>query len=194
MDNLLCVACAFAIRNVRDVNGHPLVNHPDYSMTVDVVDQNNRPIGRAVRANLFAQRQNFRTVHVMLKNNLGDFLLQKLPLNHDRSPQRLGSSVAGYVRAGENYRRAAHRKLLAELGLHADLRWISVAKMKDGNSSKYIGVFEGIARQEPKFAPDEIEEILYLSPDSLRKLVLSSPESFTATFLFLYGKLRSKLF
>ena len=52
---------------------------PDLGMVVDVVDEANRVVGRAQRAQLFEKRLNFRTVDVLLFDSEGRLVLQKLP-------------------------------------------------------------------------------------------------------------------
>src|SRR4051812_14490778 len=107
-------------------------------MQVDIVDLGNRPIGRSVRSDLFTKRQNFRTVHVILESRIRQIILQKLPLSHTRSPGRLGSSVAGYLQAGESYEDAAYRKLYDELRLSVPLRRLGEIDMIDNGPHKFV--------------------------------------------------------
>ena len=84
---------------------------PNLGMIVDVVDEKNRVVSKAPRAAIFQEHLNFRTVHVVLVDRAGRFLLQRLSSNHPRNANRLGSSAAGYLYARESYFEAAKRKL-----------------------------------------------------------------------------------
>jgi isopentenyldiphosphate isomerase len=159
---------------------------PDLGMSVDVVDDLNRVIGVAERRSLFSEKHNFRTVDILLFDNSGRLLLQKLPQSHLRNPGKLGASVAGYLLAGESYSQAAHRKLRAELNLFAHLNFLSEVAMLDEGCLKFIGVFVGKVSQTPAFDRDEIEDLIYMQPEEVRAETIGSPEKFTPTFLQVY--------
>jgi len=162
-------------------------------MQVDIVDLNNRTIGRSIRRELFAKKQNFRTIHIILKSEQGQIILQRLPLNHARSPGRLGSSVAGYLQAGESYEDAAYRKLYEELRLSVPLRRLGEVDMIDNGSHKFVGVFTGEADRRPQFDPSEIAELVYVDLPRLDGMVRTSPDLFTRTFLHVYQGYRAAL-
>src|SRR5580692_4842 len=79
-------------------------------MDVDVVDGSDRVIGTGQRRHVLQQNAGFRVTHVFVFNRAGDLLLQQIAPGL-RHPGQWGSSVAGYLRAGEDYRQAAERKL-----------------------------------------------------------------------------------
>src|SRR5690349_17107737 len=118
-------------------------------MLVDIVDEKNRPIGRAERATLLHAHLNFRTVHILFWDAQERLLLQQLPPNHARHPGRLGSSVAGYLQSGETYFAAARRKEREELHLATRLRHLGVLEMRDEASRKFVGVFLGALMSTP---------------------------------------------
>jgi isopentenyl-diphosphate delta-isomerase len=163
---------------------------PNLGMIVAVVDDRNRVISRAERAALFARRLNFRTVHVLLLDILGRLLLQRLAPDHLRSPNLLGSSVAGYVTANETYFRAARRKLREELGVTARIRGIGQVNMNDQGSRKFVGVFTGTLHQRPIIKDDQIAELVYKELREVDRMVRRSPRAFTPTFLLIYDHFR----
>jgi hypothetical protein len=110
-------------------------------MIVDVVDIRNRIIGSAKRADVMRKGLNFRTVHVILVDQMGRMVVQILAAHHPRSPGLRGSSVAGYVRSGETYLAAAKRKIVAELNLTTELKAVAEIKMFDQESIKFVGLF-----------------------------------------------------
>lgn len=162
----------------------------NYNMIVDVVDRENRVVGTTVRRRVFEEKQNFRTVHILLKNIGGEILLQHLPEHHLRSPNLLGSSVAGYVMAGETYFEAARRKLHDELHVRARIRTIGQVEMFDEGCHKFVGVYLGTLRHRPQFDKEEISELVCMAEDELDIEIEADPERFTATFLQVYDHYR----
>ena len=163
-------------------------------MLVDLVDQQNRPVGIAPRADLFVQKRGFRTVHVIIMGAGGDVLLQQLPGDHPRSPGKLGSSAAGYVKAGETYRHAAQRKLVAELSLRSSVVRVGDFVMLDDGCRKFVEVFRGETTGMPRFDKEEIAGLVWMSPAAVRQRVLGSPQDFTLTFLDVYAHFHRQLF
>jgi isopentenyl-diphosphate Delta-isomerase len=165
----------------------------DLWMLVDAVDEANRPIGKAIRGDVLLDGVNFRTVHVLLRDAERRLILQRLPETHPRSPGQLGSSVAGYLRSGESYEAAAHRKLQEELGVDADLAYIDSISMKDRNSKKFIGVFVGDIDRAPRYDREQVAELVSLTLPELSIRVATTPTDFTATFIHVFGHIRQQL-
>jgi isopentenyldiphosphate isomerase len=140
---------------------------PNLGMIVDVVDTKNRAVAKARRAVLFEEHLNFRTVHVVLLDRAGRFLLQRLSPNHPRNPNRLGSSVAGYLYAQESYFEAAKRKLKEELCFRARIRSVGQLEMIDQGSHKFVEVFIGALRRRPILADSLVAELVYMQPQEL---------------------------
>ena len=157
---------------------------------VDVVDEENRVIAKAARQILLEKGLNFRTAHVLLSNEEGQFVLQQLSAHHLRSPNRLGSSVAGYLYSEESYFQAAARKLREELSVTAQIRNIGEFQMVDEASRKFVGVFVGTLQQTPVIADDQIAELIYLFPTQVDLLLNADPSRFTPTFVQVYEHFR----
>lgn len=155
-------------------------------MIVDVVDEHNRTVGVAPRNVLLDRKLGFRTVHILLFDRANKLVLQKLPPKHPRNPNRLGSSVAGYLYNDETYARAAKRKLHEELGVIVRLRNIGQVKMTDSGSNKFVGVYLGKLTTSPDFNRDEVAELMYVDEQTLEKEIATSPDQFTPTFLRVY--------
>lgn len=115
-------------------------------MLLDRVDGHDRPIGTMHRKDALSSGAGFRVVHVLLLDGNGNLLLQEIAASHERHPGHWGSSVAGYVAAGETYEEAARRKLLEELGISpTSLRYLGKTSMRDETAEKFIGVFSADA-------------------------------------------------
>lgn len=155
---------------------------PGSTSLIDAVDDANRPVGTVPRGDVFAVGSNFRTVHVLVLNAAGQVLLQRLGARRDRHPLAWGSSVAGYLHAGEEYAAAAARRLYEELAQKTPLRQVGVAAMPDNGVTKFIGVFTTVA-DTPRIADAEhIEEIAFWSLSDIDRELRSQPTQFTASF------------
>jgi isopentenyldiphosphate isomerase len=156
------------------------------AMVVDVVDQENRVVATAARRTLLQRGLNFRTVHVLLFSAERRLVLQRLSANHLRSPNRLGSSVAGYLYSEESYFQAGRRKLAEELKVTARIRSICEFQMIDEASLKFVGVFAGTLRQTPVVADNQIAELIHMSPAQTDSMLKADPSRFTPTFIQVY--------
>jgi len=156
---------------------------PAPTAAIDVVDESNEPIGTAQRREVLPEGLNFRTVHVLVTDEDGELLLQRLGPRNDRHPHLWGSSVAGYLWAGENYAAGARRRLAEELGVEGDPEFIGVTPMRDERSIKFIGVFHAsVARAAPHIQdPGHIEALNWLAPTELIEALRLEPEVFTAS-------------
>lgn len=162
----------------------------DLGMVVDVVNENNQPVGIARRGDVLQRKLSFRTVHVFLFDQSEKLLLQKLPHNHLRSPGRLGSSVAGYLYSGETYQAAARRKMRQELSIDSAIRHVDTWPMIDAGSRKFVGLFSGAISQTPIFDPEEIAEIVYMDLEEVGGAIRRDQHRFTQTFVFAYERFR----
>ena len=84
----------------------------------DVVDAQDRVIGRAPRREVHARRWRHRSIHVLVFNAAGRVFLQKRAQSKDSCPGRWDSSCSGHLDAGEDYDAAAVRELGEEIGMH----------------------------------------------------------------------------
>lgn len=87
---------------------------------LDIVDAQDRVIGRGTREEVHSQHHLHRAVHIFVLRDDGAIYLQKRSPNKDSSPNRWDSSCSGHVDAGESYDQAAVRELQEELGIEAN--------------------------------------------------------------------------
>lgn len=83
----------------------------------DVVDEHDRVIGQATRAEVHAQKLRHRAVHVLLINSRDELLVQKRSATKDTFPLCYDSSASGHLDTGEDYDACARRELREELDL-----------------------------------------------------------------------------
>lgn len=157
---------------------------PAADTLIDRVDEQDRPAGLIRRGEVFEQHANFRVVHVLLFDSSGDLLVQQLSRERDRHPLRWGSSVAGYLHAGEAYHEAAARRTFEELNFRAELQTVGRTTMQDDGSTKFIGVYAAdVDRDAPSIrAPEHIADIAFLPIDRLHSQLAQDPDRFTPTF------------
>jgi isopentenyl-diphosphate Delta-isomerase len=162
-------------------------------MTVNRVNSKDHVIGRLPRNRLFAEKANFRVVHVIVRNGNGQVLLQKIApgLRHEGS---WGSSAAGYLKAGETYPQAAARKIKEELGLASQLRFYGRTSMLDNGCRKFIGVFSTRHDGTLKLMPSHVAGIEFVSVDEIVDAALSGARSLTPTFRHVMRYLEPRAF
>ncbi len=84
---------------------------------VDVVDDDDRVIGRATRADMRARNLSHRAVYVFVHNSRHELFVHRRTLTKDVYPGFCDVTVGGVVAAGEEYDAAAARELAEELGV-----------------------------------------------------------------------------
>jgi len=83
----------------------------------DVVDENDRVIGREARAEVHRRGLLHRAIHVLVFNSQGQIFLQKRSMSKDTFPGAWDSSSSGHLGCGEDYDVCAVRELQEEIGL-----------------------------------------------------------------------------
>ncbi|MCC6847649.1 MAG: NUDIX domain-containing protein [Deltaproteobacteria bacterium] len=84
---------------------------------VDVVDEDDRVVGRVTRAEMRRRNLLHRAVYIIVRNERGDFFVHLRTTTKDVYPGRWDVTVGGVVAAGESYEAAARRELAEETGI-----------------------------------------------------------------------------
>jgi isopentenyl-diphosphate delta-isomerase len=153
---------------------------------INYVNDDDIILGVTDRAALPDKPANFRVVHILVFDRVGRILLQRIAPKQ-RSSGLLGSSVAGYVLANEDYREAAVRKAREELGVRAFPRWIGKTTMPDLGATKFIGVY--VANADGPFQPDtlQVASVGFHELDAVVTEVKTFPERYTSTFRHVFS-------
>lgn len=160
---------------------------PSASALIDLVDPADKTIGTVRRRDVFLQRAGFRVVHVFVFNDSGELLLQQLGRERDRNPLKWGSSVAGYLNAGEDYLDGARRRLREELDLATPLAKFGSVVMPDQGARKFITLYLTVAPPAVTVAePDHIEGVRFEPVSAIQRQIDQWPDNFTETFLLLF--------
>lgn len=135
---------------------------------VDVVDAQDRVVGRATRSDMRARRLRHRATYILLFRSDGRLFVHRRTSTKDVFPSYYDVAVGGVVSAGESYDQAAARELFEEVGI-ADvaLRELGRLQFEDSrsrvNGRVYSCVYDGpLTLQE-----DEIVAGEWLAPDAV---------------------------
>lgn len=149
---------------------------------IDRVDVHDHVIGTVTRSDALKVNAGFRVVHVLVSNLQGEVLLQRIASGRARSPGRWGSSVAGYLHAGEAPRHGASRRMREEIGVVAPLHFSGRVRMDDEGSSKFIYTYVAHADHAQIIDNSQVEELKFWSPSAIEATLKESPDVFTKTF------------
>jgi isopentenyl-diphosphate delta-isomerase len=153
----------------------------------DLVDELDRPVGRAPRREVHARGLRHRAIHVLIFDRGGRVFLQKRSAGKDMSPLAWDSSCSGHVDAGEEYDEACVRELSEELGLSgvAPERWFRVeACPQTGN--EFVWVYRLEHGGPFVLQPEEIDEGRFYTREELSAALLASPARFAPAFRYLW--------
>lgn len=84
---------------------------------VDLVDRDNRVIGRALRARVRRENLLHRGVGILVANRRGEVYVHRRTDTKDVFPSMYDMFVGGVVESGESYEAAARREIAEELGI-----------------------------------------------------------------------------
>ncbi len=90
---------------------------PSADEVLDIVDEHDRVVGRARRAEAYARRLRHRCVFVLVRDQAGRIFVHRRVAGKLIFPSRYDMFVGGVVGAGESYDEAARREAEEELGV-----------------------------------------------------------------------------
>jgi isopentenyl-diphosphate delta-isomerase type 1 len=151
---------------------------------LDVVDEHDRVIGQAPRAEVHARRLRHRAVHILLFNMRGELYLQKRAATKDSFPGCYDSSASGHLEAGEAYDAGAVRELREELGL-TGLPLQRLFKITAGaeTGQEFVWVYRAAGDYQPAPNPVEIESGRFWPLAELRTMLAAKPARFASSFI-----------
>ena len=158
----------------------------------DVVDEHNRVVGTATRAEVHQKGLRHRACHIIVFDEQSRVLVQQRSLTKDNSPGLWDSSSAGHVDSGETYEQCAVRELREELGLHcdaADLTECFLMPPEPFNGMEFAQVYR--LQTAGAITPDSVEiaAIRWVTQAELSAWVERSGEDFTEVFRFIWKQL-----
>lgn len=156
---------------------------------LDVVDAENRVIGRATRREIHEQGLMHRSVHVFLVDPAARLYIQKRAENKETFPGAHDSSAAGHVNAGEDYFECAVREMEEELGLSPEQhQMVQICELSasEDNGWEHVRFYVARTAHEPTPDPAEVAHGAFYTLDEVEDLIASDHTHFAPTFRALY--------
>ena len=157
----------------------------------DVVDEQDRVIGQATRAEVHRRKLWHRAIHVLVFNAEGAVFLQKRSMAKDMAPGCWDSSCSGHLDAGESYDAAAVRELGEEIGVFIDAPPERVLYEGACAATGWEFVVVYRLRHEGPFRlhPAEIDDGRWYAPAEVDEAIRSMEADFAPAFRHLWRKL-----
>jgi isopentenyldiphosphate isomerase len=112
---------------------------------VDLVDEDDRVIGRAPRSEVRRRNLLHRGAGVLCRNSAGDVYVHRRSDTKDVFPGLYDAFAGGIVASGESYEQAARRELAEELGVvGAELRPLVKQRYRGPDLQTWNTVFEAV--------------------------------------------------
>lgn len=152
---------------------------------VQIVDENDQPIGSATREAVWTKGLYHQTIHIIIHDEHGNILLQKRSPQKRLYPNRWTSAVSGHVDEGETYKTSASRELVEEIGISIPLKYLGKFVFHHQGDGKLINQFNSVFRGEIPhttplvLAPEEISEAKWFTRDELANKIAGTPDDFT---------------
>lgn len=180
----------------RAYDPHPLsaVAQKDDEL-FDVVDADDKPIGRSTRKEVHEKNLIHRAVHVLVFNKNRDCLLQKRSMLKDKHPGVWDSSAAGHLDAGEDYETAARRELAEELGI-TDTPLIKVGTLPPTEQTgfEHVTIYAAVQDGRVSFPAAEIDGVLPFPASIIDTWLERRPQDFASSFILCWQQVRSMLY
>jgi 16S rRNA (adenine1518-N6/adenine1519-N6)-dimethyltransferase len=151
-----------------------------------VVDDSDQPIGEFSKEEVWRNGLRHRIVRIMVEDEQGRILLQKLSKEMDTFPDCWDHSAAGHVDVGEDYEEAAKRELQEELGISgAILQKVSVYPTNNTFNGRKLNRFNALYKAVVtssiplKLQESEVSETKWFTLEEAKKLVAEQPNNVT---------------
>jgi isopentenyl-diphosphate delta-isomerase type 1 len=154
----------------------------------DVVDECDRIIGQATRAEVHRQKLRHRAVHVLLINHRGELLVQRRSATKDTFPLCFDSSASGHLDSGEDYDTCARRELREELALDLPAtviqrRFKIAACPETGWEFVWVYAVHGDHVVTPN--PQELESVTSMTRAQVEDLIRRQPDQCARSFRYI---------
>jgi len=160
---------------------------------VILVDEQDRETGLMEKLAAHEQGLLHRAFSVFVFNTAGELLLQKRAAGKYHSPGLWTNTCCSHPRAGESTERAAHRRLMEEMGfdcpVHFSFAFRYRAELGDLVEHEYDHVFVGLTEEKGNPDPEEVAESRFWNLDEIEKQIRQNPEVFTAWFLLIWPRI-----
>jgi len=157
----------------------------------DVVDADNRVVGRERRSVIHARGLLHRAVHLLWIRDDGRLCLQRRSFRKDSCPGLLSTSCAGHLDLGEDYLPAMVRELREENGVSAgpgELREVDAPPAHADLGNEFVRVYLLGGDRPFSIHPPEVDALLWRTPAETDAWVRSAPCLFSSSLRHLLGR------
>jgi isopentenyl-diphosphate delta-isomerase type 1 len=161
---------------------------------LDLVDSEDRVIGRESRARIHQLGLRHRAAHILVFKASSELFLQQRSLLKDCSPGLWDSSAAGHVDCGEDYDSCARREVYEELGLQLDRVPERLFKLpaSEETGQEFVWVYRCVSEGPFRLHPEEIITGRWFAADELNTLLHERPGDFTPSLHAIWQRLGLK--
>lgn len=139
---------------------------------MDVVNKQDEVIGQATREEIIRQKLIHRITHVWVFRTDGRLVLHKRAASRAYCPLHWSMAAGGGVDAGETYEQAAKRELKEELGVEAELTFLTKEYFVDPDGvPKFEASFRAVHDGPFPFDSDEVAEVISISLEETRAMI-----------------------
>ena len=149
------------------------------------VDDNDDVIGKVRKSLCFEQGLIHRGICIFLFNKDKQLFVTLRKKDRHFFPDRW-DGVSGTVKWGETYNEAAHRELLEELNICAEIRFLFDFKYRSPNINSNCRIFEGFSNEKIEINKEELEKGKWVSIQELDNLIKDNPEIFTPSIVLIW--------
>jgi isopentenyl-diphosphate delta-isomerase len=154
---------------------------------VILVNEKDEPIGTMEKLAAHQKGALHRAFSVFLFNTKGELLLQQRALDKYHSAGLWTNTCCSHPRPGEETSAAAHRRLKEEMGMEADLRFMTSfqyrSEFENGlTEHEFDHVFIGTTDAQPLPNAVEVYSFRWLRPEDIQKEMAATPAEFTTWF------------
>lgn len=157
-----------------------------------VVDEMDRILRYAYRAEVHGDNLRHRAVHMLIFNQAGEVYVQRRARWKDRYPLRWDSSAGGHVCAAEGYDHAARRELQEELGIDVPLERVAKLSASLKTDQEFIWLYRAKIQDQLRPNSNEIEAGGFFTPNIVDGWMAARPEDFTPACLECWRAAREK--
>lgn len=160
---------------------------------VILVDENDKEIGIEEKMKAHQEGKLHRAFSIFVFNTNGEMLLQRRANNKYHSGGLWANTCCSHPKPGESIEQAAHRRLKEELGFDCELKELShfIYKTKldhDLTEHEFDHVLIGKYDGEIKPNKNEVDEIMWINIDDLKKEIEKHSENFTEWLKIAFNK------
>lgn len=144
---------------------------------LDLVDENDRVIGRKLRSEVYAEKlSNFRVVNAFIVNSEGKLWIPRRAPTKHLYPLGLDMSMGGHVESGEEYEEAFKRETREELNIDLNsekilYRLLGHLTPDQNGLSAFMNVYEIQMDEAPSYNTDDFVEYFWLTPEELLGMI-----------------------